>query len=176
MQQKPRQRQVRTAPKAAASWVYESGLWRLSCGKRDTADPRPSSKLKRDSRVMSDLESRAVLTVLRSVPPGAERDVVIGLVKLGATFKCQHVGRRPGALAELVLKLMESAGAPYTFKRLVLEMEYEAVKRSRGFPSQIEEVDKEAMTVAVELPGRGIVERKFSAVRRHYYEAKKFLQ
>lgn len=117
-----------------------------------------------------------VKAVQQYVPDTPVKDELLRLVEIGAAFQCQHVGRRPSELRTIVLELLRKAGEPYTFERLILEMEYEALRRCSGFESRIDEVDREMESVFIDLPKTGIVERKFSAIRRHFDYAKKSLR
>ncbi|MGB4248544.1 MAG: hypothetical protein WBJ75_12575 [Pseudohongiellaceae bacterium] len=140
-------------------------------GGKANSDHQNSTRM----RQLREIAKQACLTVLRHVPPGSERDVVLDYIKFAAPFKNQHVGRRPGELRAIVLQLLQNAGKPYTFEKLLREMEYEAIKRGNGFPSRIDEVDREMKLVIVDLPRVGTVERKFSAILRHFYAAKNIL-
>jgi hypothetical protein len=99
------------------------------------------------------------------------------LARLGAKFKAQQVGRRPGALSRLVLDCARRAGAPYSFAQLLDELSLEAARRElhgeRASP--VEKVDRiwELLTWHTK---KCRVQTPFGTVRNHLTAARKNLK
>lgn len=111
--------------------------------------------------------------LVRALPPGPERDELLGLVRIGVRFKSQHVGRRPGALATLVAEIVGTMKDKPTFRNLLHELELAAARRSLYGPAHpIEKVDRIWQVLTYHEGG----ERKqttFDRVRNILTDAKK---
>lgn len=116
-------------------------------------------------------------TAAQHLPPGDERDEIMVLLRLGADFRANHVGKRPGPLAHLIFDCARRAGPPYTFARLLDELELAAARRElHGVAaSPVERVDRVWEQVTIHLPKQGRVQVPFSTVRNHMTKAKKIL-
>lgn len=104
----------------------------------------------------------------RKLPPGSEREEILGLVRLGLTFqKQQHIGCRPGPLKTYLLKLAQNIEGPLTFDRLLEELALEAVRRdSDGAEnSPIEKVNRVWETVTYHHPRKGRQSLTFKTIR-----------
>ncbi|SCY31030.1 hypothetical protein SAMN05216308_107101 [Nitrosospira sp. Nsp13] len=103
-----------------------------------------------------------------SLPPGPERDQIIGLVNLGLSFQQQqNKGRRPGPLKAYLLKLIQKIDGPVTFGRLLEELELEAARRDMyGITaSPVEKVDRIWETLVFHHPRNGRQPLTFKTIR-----------
>lgn len=116
--------------------------------------------------------------VAQYLPPGPARDELLGLVRLGLKFRQQHGGKRPGAIARLVLECARRAGEPYSFDAVLVELSLAARRRTLlGDRSMIVlDVARDDEFVTVDVPGRGPRDIPFATVRNHLTEAKKKLR
>lgn len=112
------------------------------------------------------------------LPEGPEREALLDIVRLGLKFRAQHVGRKPGVIAQLVQECASRGGPPYTFERLLEELELEAARRALHgeHASMIEKVDRIWQLATVHLPRRGPVQIAFGTLRNHLTRAKKNLE
>lgn len=112
----------------------------------------------------------------KHLPQGKRRDEVLGLVRIGLKFKSQQVGKRPGFLAKLVLDCSRRDGPPYSFARLLDELERSAACRELHGEAAgpVEKVDRIFELVTIHTK-RGRVQVPFSTVRNHLTTAKKCL-
>ena len=103
---------------------------------------------------------------LLALPPGPERDELLGLVRIGAAFRSQHRGRRPGFLRNYVAQLVPRLPRP-TFEGLLGELELAAMRRDLlGVEaSPIERVDREWQVVTYHDPRHGRRQVTFKTVR-----------
>ena len=81
--------------------------------------------------VSVDLPDTTTGRLVCYVPEGPDRDLFLGLMRLGESFSKQQVGKRPGKLAQLVLDCARRAGPPYSFKQLLYELDIEAACRNQ---------------------------------------------
>lgn len=111
-------------------------------------------------------------------PPGAERDHVIGLLRLAQKFQQQHVGKKPGVLAKLVFDCAKRAGPPFSFNQVLLELNYLAALREADGEraSPIEKVDRSWQLLTIHSPRKGRVQVPFATLRNHLTAAKKRLR
>jgi hypothetical protein len=79
--------------------------------------------------------------VRKHLPLGQDRDEVLRLVRLGATFQAQQAGKRPAFLANYLHDMLERTG-PLSFDDLLIELEREAWRRENGEETPIERVDR----------------------------------
>ncbi|PTR07108.1 hypothetical protein C8R32_10864 [Nitrosospira sp. Nsp5] len=103
-----------------------------------------------------------------SLPPGPERDQIIGLVNLGLSFQQQqNKGRRPGPLKAYLLKLIQKIDGPVSFDRLLEELELEAVRRDMHgtAASPIEQVNRVWAIVTYHHPRNGRQQLTFKTIR-----------
>lgn len=116
-------------------------------------------------------------TAAQYLPPGDETDEIMRLIRLGVAFRAQHGGKRPGPLANLILDCAKRAGAPYSFPRLLDELELDAARRElHGVAgSPIEKVDRVWQLLTVHLPKRGRVQVPFGTIQNHLTAARKSL-
>jgi len=125
-----------------------------------------------------DRYADATGALVRHVPAGKELDELLTLVRIGLRFRAQQkVGKKPGALARLVLDCARRAGPPYTFEKLLMEMAYAARRRALlgEYVSPVLEVDRSCDLVTINLPKRGIVDVPFGTLRNHLTRAKNIL-
>lgn len=108
--------------------------------------------------------------------PEAEREALLGLVRLGAAFRRQQRGKRPGALARLVLDRARRAGPPYSFAQLLDVLEDEVAQYGSDARSPVDQVNRVRETVTVCLPRQDGREVPFATLRRHLTAAKKILK
>ena len=112
------------------------------------------------------------------LPAGPERDEILGLIRLGAHFKAQQVGKRPGLLARLVLDCARRAGPPYSFAQLLDELALEAARRALHGEqaSPVEKVDRVWQLATIHLPKHGGVPVPFKTLQNHLTTAKIILR
>lgn len=112
------------------------------------------------------------------IPPGPDRDQVLVLLRLGARFRNQQIGKRPGYLFRLVLGCAERGGSPHTFRKLLDALELDAARRDLygEQASPVEKVDRVWSLATIHIPKRGRVQVPFASLRRHLTNAKKILQ
>ena len=110
------------------------------------------------------------------IPPGDRRDEIIGLIRMGIVFRKQQVGKRPGTLANLVLACARRAGQPYTFEKLLDELEGEAARRNLygEAASLVEQVNRVWQLATVHAKA-GREQIPFGTLRNHLTRAKKIL-
>lgn len=110
------------------------------------------------------------------LPRGKRRDEVLTLIRLGAKFKSQQCGKRPGVLARLVLDCARRAGPPYSFAQLLDELEREAARRElhgeRASP--IEKVDRIWQLVTIHVKQRR-VQKPFKTFQNKLTVARKII-
>lgn len=112
------------------------------------------------------------------VPEGPDRDLFLGLLRLGESFSEQQVGKRPGKLAQLVLDCARRAGPPYSFKQLLCELDLMAMRR-RLFGehvSPVEKIDHGWQLATIHLPKEGRRQVPFGTLLNHLTAAKKKLK
>lgn len=109
-------------------------------------------------------------------PSGQARDEILGLVRLALPFAAQHCGKRPGALAQLVLDTARRCGSPYSFRQLIDALEDEAVTYGTDGKGVVDGVNRVRETVGICLPSREYRDVPFSTLRRHLTAAKIFLR
>lgn len=126
---------------------------------------------------MRELPCTATGAVNYYFPPGDKRDHVMGLVRLGQSFRSQQVGKRPGTLSMLVLDCARRTGPPYSFDQLLDEIELEAARRNLygEKASPIEKIDRVWMLVTAHTK-QGRVQKTFATLRWHLTNAKKKLK
>ena len=115
--------------------------------------------------------------LISHLPEGPERDEVLDIVRLGLKFRGQHTGRRPGPIARLVRDCASRSGPPYTFDKLLEEIEIEAARRALHGEraSMVERVDRVWQLATIHLSRRGPVQVSFGTLRNHLTRAKKIL-
>jgi hypothetical protein len=108
------------------------------------------------------------------LPRGKKRDDILVAVRLGLKFKAQQCGKRPGVLSVLVLDCARQAGPPYTFAKLLDQLELAAARRELHgeVANPVEKIDRIWQLVTVHLPRRGRVQVPFASLRRHLTTAK----
>lgn len=113
--------------------------------------------------------------LVRYVPEGADRDELLGLVRIGLKFD-KHEGKKPGALSKLILQCARRAGIPYTFAKLLDELEKEAARRDLyGVQvSTIEKVDR-IFELVTHHTKKGREQVTFKTIMNHLSNAKKIL-
>ncbi len=109
-------------------------------------------------------------------PAGQARDDLLALVRIGLDFRAQWHGKRPGALAALVLDCVKRAGPPYSFAQLLDELETDAAQVGADVCSPCDSVNRVRELVVFHLPRRGRVEVPFATLRRHLTTAKIILK
>lgn len=81
-----------------------------------------------------------------AMPDGPARDELLGLIRVGLVFTSQHRGRRPGALREHVEHVVGHM-AERTFDRLLIELEFDALRNQLQGQTPILRVDRAEETV-----------------------------
>lgn len=117
-------------------------------------------------------------TLISYVPDGPDRDVLLGLVRLGLQFQQQQqTGKKPGYLANFVLDCAQRAGPPYSFDQLLFEFNRLAAQRESDGEraSPVEKVSRSYHLVTLHIPKKGRVQVPFGTLRNHLTEAKKRL-
>lgn len=109
-------------------------------------------------------------------PAGQARDDLLNLVRLGLSFRAQQAGKRPGALAGLVLDRARRAGPPYSFAQLLDELETDAAQVGADVCSPCDSVNRVRELAVFHLPCRGRAEVPFGTLRRHLTTAKIILK
>ncbi len=109
-------------------------------------------------------------------PAGQARDEILGLVRLALPFAAQQGGKRPGALARLVLDRARRAGPPYSFAQLLDVLEDDVAQYGSDARSPVDQVNRVRETVTVCLPRQDGREVPFATLRRHLTGAKKILK
>lgn len=111
------------------------------------------------------------------LPDGDESAEILTLIRLGQKFQAQHTGKRPGPLAKLVLDCARRGGPPFTFAKLLDEMELSAARRELHgeAASPVEKVDRVWQLVTIHLPKQGRVQKPWSTLQNHFTAAKKNL-
>lgn len=104
--------------------------------------------------------------LVKHVPDGPERDELLGLVRLGVTFRSQHCGRRPGFLTTYLRDLAATL-TKRSFEALLLELELAAVRRDvhGETASPIERVCREWEVVTYHDPKHGRRQVTFKTLR-----------
>ena len=110
----------------------------------------------------------------RFVPEGAERDELLGLVRIGIKFaQQQHAGRRPGFLHHYLVGLVGRMGEPATFERLLAELQVDAARRNRHGESPIEHCSRSMEVLIYHDPKRGRLEIGFPSLRNALTKSKR---
>lgn len=88
------------------------------------------------------------------LPASPERDELLRLVAVGAAFRAQQRGRRPGFLRRYVAQLAARLPSPPTFAALLDELEFEAARRSLHGEqaSPVEKVNRVWELVTIHTP------------------------
>lgn len=111
----------------------------------------------------------------RHLPPGPERDEVLGLIRVGWKFTAQRKGRRPGPLAREMLQLAQKPGAALTFDWLLDQLESAAARRSIYGPAEscVTEVNRIRETIIYDDARAGRIQITFKRARNLLTAAKK---
>lgn len=109
------------------------------------------------------------------LPPGPERDEMLGLVRLGARFKAQQAGRRRGHLHKYIVDIVSGMKLPVSFDRLLDELELAAARRELqgAAASPIEKVDRVFDLVTHHNPRAGRRQITFGRLRNIFTIAKR---
>lgn len=115
--------------------------------------------------------------LVEHIPPGDERDELLGLVRIGLKFKAQHVGRRRDALTQYIIERARTLKRP-TFAALLDDLETQAARRELYGPqdSPIDKVDRVWEYIGYQHPKRGYIRVQFSTLRNKLTFAKKSLR
>ena len=98
----------------------------------------------------------------------------VELAALGAKFRAQQTGKKPGALFWIIHRCALRAGHPYTFENVLVELAYSAMCREAlGKHTEVIEVDRESEVVRFELPRRGLIDVPLGTVRNTLTRVKK---
>lgn len=121
-------------------------------------------------------ETTATGTLVHFVPRGADRDLLLGLVRMGLVFQSQHRGRRPGYLHNYLLVLSRKI-QPLTFDSLLRELAFEARRRDLlgEHVSPVEKIDREFELLTYHDPKHGRVQLTFDTLRGKLTKVKKVL-
>lgn len=112
------------------------------------------------------------------MPPGAARDEILYLVRIGWKFTAQHGGRRRGFLFKTIEESARRVGPPYRFDRVLEDLESSAIQRGRQgeAASPIEKVDRVWELVTFHHSRHGRTQRTFKHVRNLLTAVKKELK
>ncbi|MCK9202438.1 MAG: hypothetical protein M0P42_15010 [Gallionella sp.] len=116
--------------------------------------------------------------LVAAMPPGPERDEILGLVRLAVEFKKQHCGRRPGYLTRELLQIVRRIGEPVTFERMLEGIEGAAVRRALDgeAASPFEKVNRVWELVTYHEPRKGAVQVTFATLQNKLTACKKKLR
>ncbi len=105
--------------------------------------------------------------LLTLLPPGPGRTELERLAALGARFRAQHVGRRPGFLHRYLSGLVVDIPGNISFERLVSELAFQARRRELlgEAASPVEKVDQEWELLTFHEPKRGRRQITFKRLR-----------
>lgn len=106
------------------------------------------------------------------LPPGAETDDVMRLLRQGVAFD-RREGKRPGFLHRYIVGIVAQIPQKPTFERLLTALELEAVRRDRGEKSPIERVSRSFEIIKFYHPKKGELEIPFTTLRGYLTAAKK---
>lgn len=109
------------------------------------------------------------------LPPGPERDEVLGLIRVGVKFSAQHNGSKPGFMHRYLLGLANGMGGDLSFERLLLELRFEARRRALlgADKSPIEQVDESFELLTWHDPRRGRRQTPFGTLRNAWTGVRK---
>lgn len=111
------------------------------------------------------------------LPSSGEPGELIILARIGAAFKAQQRGRRPGFLHQFLIDLVKRMPHPVTFEKLIEELELEAARRNlhgeEGRP--IESVNRIWELVTYHHPRKGEQQICFKTLRNKFTSCKKTL-
>lgn len=109
------------------------------------------------------------------LPPGPEREEVLGLIRIGVKFAAQHNGRKHGFLHGFLLDLARGMGGELSFERLLLRLRHEALKRDLlgDEASPMEKVDDGFELLTYHDPRRGRVQMPFGTLRNRWTDVRK---
>lgn len=110
---------------------------------------------------------------MRYIPSGPRRDELLGLVRIGITFKNQQTGRRPGFLHRYIVGIVGRMAQPVTFDGLLAELELEAVRRESDEGVPIERVSRSFLLITYHHPRKGRLQVAFGTLRNIFTQAKK---
>lgn len=114
-------------------------------------------------------------TLVRLVPPGADRDELLVLVRLGVKFQRHHIGRRPGYLHRYIVGIVANMPPPATFAGLLVQLDLAAARRAAGDGRNepIERVSRTWEQLTYHDKQRGRQQVAFGTLRNYFTEAKK---
>ena len=97
------------------------------------------------------------------------------LIRLGAAFRNQHVGKRRGFLHRYIDGIVARMVPPVTFDRLLAELEMEAVRRAAddGERVPVERVSRSFLLVKYHDPKRGEQQVTFGRLKNILTESKR---
>lgn len=109
------------------------------------------------------------------LPPGPERDEVLGLIRIGVKFAAQMTGSKPGFMHRYLLGLADGMGGDLSFERLLLELKVEARKRELlgADTSPVERVDETFELLTWHDPRRGRRQMPFGSLRNAWTGVRK---
>lgn len=113
--------------------------------------------------------------LVQYVPAGPDRDVLLGLVRIGVRFRAQQCGRRPGFLNRYIVRIVQEMAPPVTFANLLTELDLAAARReaSEGRGEPIERVSRTWEQLTFHDPQRGRQQITFGRLRNIFTDAKK---
>lgn len=101
------------------------------------------------------------------LPPGPERDELLGLVRIGVKFRDQQRGKRAGFLRQYLVNVIAGMDQAPTFDNVIVELETAAARRSlrdeAGNP--IMSVNRIWSVVTYQHPKKGAQEVTFKTIR-----------
>jgi hypothetical protein len=122
---------------------------------------------------VSDRAAPVLARLAELLPPGAERDEVLELVRIGLAFRAHQAGRHPGFLYRHVAQIVERLGPRVTFDSLVSELQLEASRRDEGGAEPVERCSRSSEVVTYHDPRHGRRHARFGTLRNLLTRAKR---
>lgn len=108
----------------------------------------------------------------RYLPPGAETDEIIGMVRIVTAWRNSQSGRRPGAVHKYLLEVADKLGDRLSFDDLVIELRIR-VLRGNDADMILDDVDTGNETVTWCEPGKDCHTMPFSTLQNKWYKARR---
>lgn len=125
----------------------------------------------------ADRFAGATGTLFNLLPPGEERDTMLGLIRLGITMRLQQGGKRPEYLRRYITELVATMPKKATFNDLLDELSLCAARRDLYgvLASPIEKVDRVWEVLTYWHPKRGRIQVQFESLENTLTKAKSSL-
>lgn len=112
-----------------------------------------------------------------NLPAGPERDLALGLVRIGLAFKTQQRGRRPDCLTKYITGLVQQLPQS-TLTGLLERLDVEAARRDKfgERSSPVEKLDRVWHLLTWHHPRRGRIHVPFGTLKKKLTAAKKTIK